>query len=368
MAALTQYSPQKLNQAIKSYFEGNTRRDMRLSFRGKVTHYKSVFSGIQFMLTEDAANLQCYMPHYVKKYCDFSIQNGIDLQVKAVPIVWGLRARVQLYIDHSQYLRAGQQTANIKEFNKLAKTYAVNRMEKDFITRGIVSKYQFYPRGRFASFDLENEGYSIRCYVPAQVAKQQQLSKGLMVEVQGTLNFYERQGCFQLTTQSIHVLGQGQVSVAKEFIDQLEDKGLYPKVKRAIPTQIRQLGIVSNKSAQGYKDVVTILGRGGVAQEQLVLAPTKLQTKDAPQLIAKAIDSLNQNPAIDAILMTRGGGHKKDLSSFNTYPVIEAMCKAQKPIITAIGHASDHLQADEFADLACVSPSDAAHQLLPHLR
>ncbi len=65
----------------------------------------------------------------------------------------------------------------------------------------------------------------------------------------------------------------------------------------------------------------------------------------------------------DAIVLARGGGSYEDFFAFNLEPVVRAILRTCAPVITGIGHTGDHHLADDVADLACETPSNAAQYI-----
>lgn len=66
-----------------------------------------------------------------------------------------------------------------------------------------------------------------------------------------------------------------------------------------------------------------------------------------------------------AIIIGRGGGSAQDLWCFNSPILVEAIYKAQTPIISAVGHETDTTLSDLVADVRASTPSDAIRLLLP---
>jgi len=63
------------------------------------------------------------------------------------------------------------------------------------------------------------------------------------------------------------------------------------------------------------------------------------------------------------IVITRGGGTYEDLFTFNEETVVRAIARARHPVITAIGHQTDHHLADDVADATYGTPSKAAEAI-----
>src|SRR4029077_14425678 len=88
-----------------------------------------------------------------------------------------------------------------------------------------------------------------------------------------------------------------------------------------------------------------------------------------------AIQQFNHYALVDVLIVGRGGGSIEDLWAFNEEIVADAIYHSQIPIISAVGHETDHCIADYVADVRAPTPSAAAeiviaekNQLLQHIR
>jgi exodeoxyribonuclease VII large subunit len=86
-----------------------------------------------------------------------------------------------------------------------------------------------------------------------------------------------------------------------------------------------------------------------------------------PQIIA-ALGELDANPAIDVIVIARGGGSVEDLLPFSDEQLIRAVAACETPVVSAIGHEPDSPLLDLVADLRASTPTDAAKRIVPDIR
>ena len=77
-----------------------------------------------------------------------------------------------------------------------------------------------------------------------------------------------------------------------------------------------------------------------------------------PQLIPilESVDKLGY----DVIVIARGGGSLGDLAPFYDENLVKAVYKMNTPVISAIGHESDHSLLDFVADKRASTPTEAA--------
>jgi exodeoxyribonuclease VII large subunit len=105
----------------------------------------------------------------------------------------------------------------------------------------------------------------------------------------------------------------------------------------------------------------------------VVLAPAAVQGAGAAGELCKALaqlyqlaqtkDSANQDPnapAIDVILLVRGGGAMEDLWSFNDEQLARTVLASPVPVIVGVGHETDFTIADFVADVRAPTPTAAA--------
>src|SRR6185312_8680305 len=78
-----------------------------------------------------------------------------------------------------------------------------------------------------------------------------------------------------------------------------------------------------------------------------------------------ALAELDADPAVDVIVIARGGGSLEDLLPFSHESLVRAVSAAATPVVSAIGHEADRPLLDEVADLRASTPTDAAKRIVP---
>jgi exodeoxyribonuclease VII large subunit len=83
-----------------------------------------------------------------------------------------------------------------------------------------------------------------------------------------------------------------------------------------------------------------------------------------PQLV-DALGALDRDPAVDVIVIARGGGSVEDLLPFSDETLCRAVSDCRTPVVSAIGHETDTPLLDHVADLRCSTPTDAGKRVVP---
>lgn len=226
-------------------------------------------------------------------------------------------------------------------------------------------------------FSIKDASGQLRCAMFRRAASLLDFSPrdGELVEVRGRLGVYEARGDLQFIVESMQRAGQG--AWFEQFLRlkaQLDAEGLFDAArKRPLPMQPRGIGLVTSLGAAALHDVVTALRRR-VPHIPVVLVPALVQGASAPAsiiaalsklyLLAQARQALDANlthkPAIDVILLVRGGGSIEDLWAFNDEQLARTIVQSPVPLISGVGHETDFSIADFCSDLRAPTPTAAA--------
>jgi len=199
----------------------------------------------------------------------------------------------------------------------------------------------------------------------------QSIQDGQEVEVYGRVSVYEPRGQYQLVIQNIRQKGIGQLQAKFEALkEKLAAEGLFdPSLKRPIPRFPKRVGVVTSVAAAAIRDFLNVLHRRHAGIEVLIF-PVRVQGDGAAAEIAEALDSIGSTPnlpAVDLIVLTRGGGSIEDLWQFNEEVVVRAIRATPVPVISAVGHEIDFTISDFAADLRAPTPSAAAELVAAEL-
>ena len=188
------------------------------------------------------------------------------------------------------------------------------------------------------------------------------------VIVQASVTLYEPSGSYQLNVTDMQPDGVGAQALAlKQRREKLAKLGYFDaEHKRPVPPLPQKIGIVTSASGAAKHDMLQILERR-YPLAAVCVYPCLVQGEQAPGSIAEALMIAGQD-GCDVILMGRGGGSAEDLSAFQEEIVAHAVYNSPVPVISAVGHETDHCIADEVADLRAPTPSAAAELAVPDIR
>ncbi len=233
--------------------------------------------------------------------------------------------------------------------------------------RGEISGFNRASSGH-CYFALKDESGQIRCAMFRRAAGLLDFAPrdGELVEVRGRLGVYEPRGDLQLIVESMSRAGQG--ALFEQFLKlkaRLESEGLFDAArKRELPFMPRGIGLVTSLGAAALHDVVTALQRR-VPHIPVFLAPAAVQGAAAPAELVAALQQLyglakQGSPALDVILLVRGGGSMEDLWAFNDERLARTVAQSPVPVVSGVGHETDFTIADFVADLRAPTPTAAA--------
>lgn len=184
---------------------------------------------------------------------------------------------------------------------------------------------------------------------------------GDQVIVKAEINVYPPKGNYQLIVRELSFAGLGELLQKLEQLKiKLHQQGWFKQArKRPLPRYPKRIGVVTSPTGAVIQDILNVLNRR-FSGFSLLLNPVKVQGEGAAKEIAQAIEQFNRYNLVDVMIVGRGGGSLEDLWAFNEEIVAEAIYHSKIPIISAVGHETDHCIADYVADVRAPTPSAAA--------
>ena len=194
------------------------------------------------------------------------------------------------------------------------------------------------------------------------------LANGERVHVFGRAEVWPQKGELRLQVLSIERFGLGAHLAALERLKQkLAAEGLFAaERKRPLPRLPRTIGLVTGNDAAAKRDVIaSVTARFPPAR--LLVAETRVQGPYAAAQMASALEAVAAEPAVDVIVLARGGGSFEDLLPFSDERVVRAVVACTVPVVSAVGHEQDTPLCDLAADVRASTPTAAARLVVPDL-
>lgn len=225
------------------------------------------------------------------------------------------------------------------------------------------------PHSGHVYFTLKDDTSQIKAILWRTAAQRLkfELEEGQEVICHGSIDVYPPRGTYSFVVQRIEPQGLGSLQLAfRQLQMRLAAEGLFhPARKRPLPRFPRRIGFVTSPSGAAIHDFLQVLQRRypGV---QVFVIPAKVQGPGAAADVVRGIQLANRlQPALDVLVVGRGGGSIEDLWCFNEEPVVRAIFASKVPVVSAVGHEVDVTLADLVADVRALTPTEAAERVVP---
>ena len=257
---------------------------------------------------------------------------------------------------------------SIEELNGTLKGLIVNHFSYPITVKGEISNAS-KPINGHQYFKLSDESgfskHSIKCMIwkgtSQQIVREYESQEVL---VTGKVTMYEATGESQIQVTEIKEYGEGALKKAIEDTRiKLEKEGLFEH-KKLLPRYPKSIGLITSPDSHALHDVCSKL-KSRFPISDIIIYPSLVQGKYAPENIIKQIIRCNKDRDVDVILLIRGGGSLEDLMAFNDEKLAREIYASKLPIVTGIGHQPDITIADYVADISMETPTAAAVHITP---
>jgi exodeoxyribonuclease VII large subunit len=189
---------------------------------------------------------------------------------------------------------------------------------------------------------------------------------GARVVIWAKPEFSSAKGSFALTATQIKAVGIGELLARLERRrTALAAEGLFAtERKRRPPFLPGTIGLICGRDSAAERDVL----RNAAVRWPAVrfrVEQVAVQGPYAGEEIIGALQRLDADPAVDVIIIARGGGSVEDLLPFSDEDLVRAVAACVTPVISAIGHEQDVPLLDLVADVRASTPTDAARRAVP---
>ncbi len=209
---------------------------------------------------------------------------------------------------------------------------------------------------------------SVRVICPRTVleATQPAPDEGARVVIWAKPEFNAAKGTFALAATEMRAVGIGELLARLERLKKtLAAEGLFSSArKRPLPFLPGKVGLICGRESAAERDVLRNAARRWPAV-QFRVEQVAVQGPSAAGDVIRALQRLDADPAVEVIIIARGGGSIEDLLPFSDEDLIRAAAATVTPVISAIGHEQDVPLLDLVADVRASTPTDAARRAVP---
>jgi exodeoxyribonuclease VII large subunit len=222
--------------------------------------------------------------------------------------------------------------------------------------------------GGWTYFVLRDRAAQISVTCPARHSRRCRTVAGERVVAVGTLVWGNDRGQLVLEADEVTPVGEGAVAaMIAEARARLAADGLLGRPGRPLPRLPKVIGVLCGADAAVRKDIESVVavrfpGYPLAVEETIVSGPGAALT------IVEGLRRLVRRPGVEVVVLARGGGDSTALLPWSDEELCRAVAACPVPVVSAIGHESDHPLCDDVADLRCGTPSLAAHAVVPDQR
>jgi exodeoxyribonuclease VII large subunit len=191
-------------------------------------------------------------------------------------------------------------------------------------------------------------------------------AEGARVVIWAKPEFNAAKGSFALLATEVRAIGIGELLARLEQLRKtLAAEGLFASArKRSLPFLPATVGLICGRESAAERDVLRNAARRWPAV-QFRVEQVAVQGSHAAGEVIAALQRLDADPAVEVIIISRGGGSIEDLLPFSDEDLVRAAAATRTPVISAIGHEQDVPLLDLVADVRASTPTDAARRAVP---
>ncbi len=263
----------------------------------------------------------------------------------------------------------------VREYTVAEISRAINQtMERGFPVvrvRGEVSDLSRSPRGHLY-FTLKEERHALSAIMWSSTARRlgnrlgDILKEGSEISALGKVTTYSGSSRYQIIVNDLDFAGEGAIlAQIEELRKQLVQEGVFSLQKEEdLPEFPETIGVVTSPTGSVIRDILHRLDER--FPRRVIVWPVAVQGDNCPPEVVRAIRGFNELspsgeiPRPDLIIVARGGGSFSDLVGFNDENVVREVSLSEIPIISAVGHETDHTLIDLAANKRAPTPTAAA--------
>ncbi len=214
-------------------------------------------------------------------------------------------------------------------------------------------------------FTLRDRAAQITVVCPRARVGRCRTVHGERVCVTGTLGYVNERGQLQLFADEVAPVGEGAILAAiADVRRRLTAEGLLDRPRRPLPLLPAAVGVVCGADAAIRADIESVVA-ARFPGYPVRFAEVAVSGPGAAEAVVGALQAFDATPAVEVVILARGGGEAASLLPFSDEELCRAICASTTPVVSAIGHDRDRPLCDEVADRRCGTPSLAATAVVP---
>ena len=266
--------------------------------------------------------------------------------------------------------RPAQSELTVTQFSNLIVRALEDGLQGDFRVQGELANLS---KRNHWYFSIKDEKALLSCVMWQSDAARASFEprEGDKVVVTGKIGHFAPQGRTQFYARRIEPQGVGELELRfQRLVKELRELGYFePSRKKRLPPLPLRVGVVTSAGGAALQDVLQT-ARERCPAVEFIVVDVRVQGEGAADEVARALRALDRRRdelALDAVIVTRGGGSREDLWAFNERVVADAVHAMRLPVVAAIGHEVDTTVIELVADLRASTPTQAVMMLLPDL-
>ena len=192
------------------------------------------------------------------------------------------------------------------------------------------------------------------------------IAEGMEVVAQVRPTVWSSKGSLTFECGDLRASGEGRLLAQIEQRKRmLQAEGLFDRSRKLpLPFLPGIIGLITGEGSAAERDVLQVTRRRWPAA-RFAIRYAVMQGPSCVEQVRDALTALDRDPAVDVIVIARGGGSLQDLLPFSDESLARAVFVCRTPVVSAIGHEPDTPIIDLVADLRAATPTDAAKRVVP---
>lgn len=195
------------------------------------------------------------------------------------------------------------------------------------------------------------------------------MQEGVAIKIAVRVDYNERYGMKLMIEDidPIYTIGKLE-TVRRATIERLEKEALLAKNGNLkLPAVLQRIALISSETAAGYQDFISQLTNNNYGYTFSVkLFSAAMQGKQSSPEIVQQLERIERFGGYDCVVITRGGGARLDLMSFDDYELNKAVANCKIPVLAGVGHETDDCIIDLVANTSLKTPTAVAAFLINH--